>query len=123
LSTDAKKLKLIQQNFAALRFNGFFLQVQCTCALEQLKVHTLRQRKNRLLALFLIQVSLGAKSILIFWKLFILEFLLDISETFLYVVSALQVKTVILMGDAVCSDADVLEAKLFIQSYLLMAFS
>jgi hypothetical protein len=53
-------------------------------------VHTLRKRKNSLLALFLIQVSLGAKVALLFWKLLILEFLLGISETFLYVVSALQ---------------------------------
>jgi hypothetical protein len=66
MATDAKKLKLIQQKFAALCFNGFFPLVHCTYALEQLKVHTLRKRKNSLLALFLIQVSLGAKVALLF---------------------------------------------------------
>jgi hypothetical protein len=49
--------------FAALCFNRFFPQVHyCnSLALEELKLHTLRMRRHRLDALFLIQVYLCSK--------------------------------------------------------------
>jgi hypothetical protein len=56
-STD-DKLELIQQRFAALCLNHFFPQAHyCySLALEELKLHTLRMRRHRLDAFFLIQV-------------------------------------------------------------------
>jgi hypothetical protein len=62
-STDADKLERIQQRFAALCFNRFFPTVQFhySPALEELKLHTLRMRRHRLDALFLLQVYFGFK--------------------------------------------------------------
>jgi hypothetical protein len=61
-STDANKLELIQQRFAALCFNRFFPGAHyCySLALEELKLHTLRMR-HRLDALFLTHVYFGSK--------------------------------------------------------------
>jgi hypothetical protein len=62
-STDANKLERIQQRFAALFFNRFFPEVNyCySIALDELKVHTLRMRRQRLDALFLTQIFFGYK--------------------------------------------------------------
>jgi hypothetical protein len=62
-TTDANKLERIQRKFAALCYNRFLPQVHYTYsnALERLKLHTLRKRRNHLDALFLIQDCLGSK--------------------------------------------------------------
>jgi hypothetical protein len=59
-------------------------------------LHTLRIRRHRLDALFLIQVYL-LNSVLLFWKLLVSEFLLGISETLLCSMSASHVKIVPLL--------------------------
>jgi hypothetical protein len=63
MSTDANKLERIQQGFAALCFNRFFLQVHyCrSLASEELRLHALRMRRHRLDILFLTQIYLGSK--------------------------------------------------------------
>ncbi|PNF31076.1 hypothetical protein B7P43_G16967 [Cryptotermes secundus] len=63
MSTDANKLERIQQRFAALCLNPFFPQVHyCySLALEELKLHTLRNRRHRLDDLFLTEVYFGLK--------------------------------------------------------------
>jgi hypothetical protein len=62
-STDAKKLERIQQKFAALCFKRFFPQVhyRYSLALAELQLHTLRMRRLRFDALFLVQIYLGSK--------------------------------------------------------------
>jgi hypothetical protein len=62
-STDANKFEPIQQRFGALCFHRFFPQVHfCySLALEELKLHTLRVRRYRLDAPFLIQIYFGFK--------------------------------------------------------------
>jgi hypothetical protein len=63
MSTDAKKLELIQQRFATLYFNRFFPHVHycCSLAFEELRLRALRTRRHHLDARFLIQVYLGSK--------------------------------------------------------------
>jgi hypothetical protein len=62
-TTDANKVERIQQKFAALCYNRFLPQVYYTYsnALEHLKLHSLRKRRDHLEALFLIQVYLDSK--------------------------------------------------------------
>jgi hypothetical protein len=63
-STDANKLERVQQKFAALCYNSFFLQVyysHYSTVYEQLKLHTLRMRRHHLEELFFIQVYLCSK--------------------------------------------------------------
>jgi hypothetical protein len=62
-TTDANKLERIQQMFSALSYNRFLPHVHYSYAkaLEYLKLHTLRKRRYRLDALFLIQVYRGIK--------------------------------------------------------------
>jgi hypothetical protein len=52
----------IQQRFAALCFKRFFPQVHCSysVALEQLKLHTLRERRYHINAPFLVKISVGS---------------------------------------------------------------
>jgi hypothetical protein len=61
--TDGNKLESNQQKFAVLCFNPFFPQVYCSYAyaLEQLKLHTLSNRRYNHDTFFLIQVYLGSK--------------------------------------------------------------
>jgi hypothetical protein len=62
-STDASKLERIQQRFTALCFYRFFPQVHyCyTLALQELNLHTLRMRRQRVDAVFLTKVYSGSK--------------------------------------------------------------
>jgi hypothetical protein len=65
-STDASKLERIQRRFAALCFNRFFFphvhySYEYSLASEQLKLHTLRMRRQHLDALFFTQVYPGSK--------------------------------------------------------------
>jgi hypothetical protein len=94
-SGDANKLDCIEQKLAALCFSCFFPHVHYNYAyaLEQLKLHTVCKRRYRLDAPFLFKFTLVLNSVL-FWKLLVFEFLLGVSETFLCMVSALQVKSV-----------------------------
>jgi hypothetical protein len=68
-STDASKLELIQQKFAALCFYCFFPQVRyCyTLAVQELNLHTLSMRRHRLDAVFLTQVYSGCKFCPLAW--------------------------------------------------------
>jgi hypothetical protein len=63
ITTDANKLERIQQKFAVFCYNLFLPHVHCSYAkaLEYLKLHTLRNRRYRLDAIFLIQVYCGLK--------------------------------------------------------------
>jgi hypothetical protein len=61
-STGASKLERIQRRFAALCLIDFSLTfITVLFALEQLKLHTLRMRRQHLDALFFIQVYRGSK--------------------------------------------------------------
>jgi hypothetical protein len=66
-------------------------------ALEYLKFNTLRRRRCHLDELLLIQVYRGLKYCPSFWKLSVFQSLLGISDTFLCSVSALQLKTALLL--------------------------
>jgi hypothetical protein len=59
IPTDANKQEFIQQKFGALCLSSLPL-VQYTYALEQLKLHILKERGNHLNELFLTQVYLGS---------------------------------------------------------------
>jgi hypothetical protein len=98
-STDANKLERIQQRISAVCFNYFFPQVNYSysVSLEELKLHTLGMRRYCLDELFLIQVYLGYKFCPSVLKLFVLEFLLGISETWLCSMDAPHVKIVPLL--------------------------
>jgi hypothetical protein len=63
MPSDANKLESIQQKFSAFCFNRFFPQFNYSYAypLEQLKLHTLLNRRYHLDAQFLIQVNLCSK--------------------------------------------------------------
>jgi hypothetical protein len=63
-SSDASKLERIQQRFATLYFNRFFLKVHYyySLALEDLKLHILRMRRYRFDALFLLKSTLVSNS-------------------------------------------------------------
>jgi hypothetical protein len=95
-STDANKLERIQHRFAALCFYRFFPGAHyCySLALEELKLHILRRRRHRLDALFLTQVYSGSKFCPSVLETVGLKFLLGVSETLHWSMSALQVKIV-----------------------------
>jgi hypothetical protein len=84
--TDANKLERIQQKFAALHFNCFFLHVHSSYAYasEHFKLHTKSKRRYHVDKIFLVQIYLSSKLSPSFWNLSMPEFLIGISETFPY---------------------------------------
>jgi hypothetical protein len=85
--------------FSALCFNRIFSHVHYSYAyaFEQLKLHKLRTRKCHLNIQSLFQFTLVPNSVLLFWKLLLFEFLLGVSDKFLCSMSAVLLKTVLLL--------------------------